>query len=147
MQFRRGCGTTIDATVHHLGQALKPVILLVDDEADLVEVLQDAIQVCLPDYRAVASTSADEAEASLQTLASDEELSLVCVDHRLGGRNGLDLLETLRPRYPNVPSILFTGQATPNDEARAYAVGARVLWKPLRLSSWIEQIEQLLTPA
>lgn len=123
---------------------MKPVILLVDDEADLVEVLQDAIGVCLPNYRAVASTSADEAEETLSALDKDEQLSLVCVDHRLGGRTGLDLLESLQSRYPDVPSILFTGQATASDEARAEAVGARVLWKPLRLSSWLEQIQALL---
>jgi len=126
---------------------LKPVILLVDDEPDLVEVLRDALGVSLPDYRAIASTSAEEAEATLRALGSDEKLSLVCVDHRLGGRTGLDLLESLRQRYPDVPSVLFTGQATASDEARAEAVGARVLWKPLRLSSWLEQIQDLLSPA
>lgn len=124
---------------------MKPVILLVDDERDLVDVLQDAIAVCLPNYRAVTSTSADEAEASLAELRHDERLSLVCADHRLGGRTGLDLLESLRPRYPDVPSILFTGQASPLDEVRANAVGARVLWKPLRLSNWLEEVEGLLS--
>ncbi len=123
---------------------MKPVILLVDDEVDLVEVLQDAIGVCLPTYRAVASTSAEEAEATLNSLGANERLSLVCVDQSLGGRTGLDLLESVRDRYPDVPSILFTGQATPSDEARAEAVGARVLWKPLRLSSWLEEVQGLL---
>lgn len=121
------------------------MILLVDDEADLVEVLQDALGACLPDYRAVVSTSAEEAEAKVRDLAEDEKLTLMCVDYRLGGRTGLDLLEALRPEYPNVPSILLTGQASASDEARAEAVGARVVWKPLRLASWIAQIQELLS--
>ncbi|MEM6929645.1 MAG: response regulator [Myxococcota bacterium] len=123
------------------------MILLVDDEVDLVEVLKDAIGVWLPKYRAVTATSAAEAEGVLDDLGDGERLSLVCVDHRLGGRTGLDLLEALQPRFSGVPSILFTGQATPTDEARAAAVGARVLWKPLRLTSWLEQVQELLVPA
>lgn len=123
---------------------MKPVILLIDDEVDLVEVLQDAIDVSLPDYRAASATSVDDAEATLRELGADETLALVCVDHRLGGRTGLEFLEALRETYPDVPAILFTGQASPSDEERANAVGARVLWKPLRLSSWLKQIQELL---
>ena len=123
---------------------MKPVILLVDDEKDLVGVLQDAIGMSLPEYQAVASTSVDDAEDALNGLEDEAELMLVCVDHRLGGRTGLDFLEDLRDRYPNVPSVLFTGQASPRDEARARKVGARVLWKPLRLSSWLSEIRALL---
>ena len=71
-------------------------------------------------------------------------LSLVCVDHRLGGRTGLEFLESLRQRYPQVPSILFTGQAAPWVEQRAQQVGARVLWKPIRLSQWLGEVQALL---
>ncbi len=123
---------------------MKPIILLVDDEVDLISVLQDAIDVSLPGYRAVGSTSVEDAEEILRKLGGEAKLSLVCADHRLGGRTGLELLEDLRLRYPNVPSILFTGQASARDEARAREVGARVLWKPLRLSSWLREIQELL---
>ena len=123
------------------------MILLVDDEADLVDALRYAVGVTLPGYRAIASTSAEEAEATLRELSEDERLSLVCVDHRLGGRTGLELLEVLRRQYPDVPSVLYTGQASASEEARAEAVGAQVLWKPLSLSSWLKQIQKLLEPA
>lgn len=122
---------------------MKPVILLVDDEEDLVSVLRDAIDLSLPAYKAVGSTSVEAAEQALATLG-DEELSLVCVDHRLGGRTGLEFLESLRTRYPRVPSILFTGQAAPWVEERAQQVGARVLWKPIRLSQWLGEVQALL---
>ncbi|MEQ1501141.1 MAG: response regulator [Myxococcota bacterium] len=122
---------------------MKPVILLVDDEEDLVSVLRDAIDLSLPAYRAVGSTSVEDAEATLASLQG--ELSLVCVDHRLGGRTGLEFLESLADRYPGVPSILFTGQASPSVEQRARQVGARVLWKPIRLSQWLGEVQALLT--
>lgn len=122
---------------------MKPVILLVDDEEDLVSVLTDAIDLSLPEYRAVGSTSVEDAERTLEELG-DDPLSLVCVDHRLGGRTGLEFLESLRARYPAVPSILFTGQAAPWVEERAQEVGARVLWKPIRLSQWIGEVQSML---
>ena len=123
---------------------MKPVILLVDDEEDLVGILQDAIGLSLPGYLAVASTSVDDAETLLSQLPRDTKLSLVCVDQRLGGKTGLDFLEDLRARYPHVPSVLFTGQASAREEARAKEVGATVLWKPLRLEHWLLEIQQLL---
>jgi CheY-like chemotaxis protein len=122
---------------------MKPVILLVDDEEDLVQVLRDAIDLSMPGYRALGITSVEAAEEALAGL-DDAELSLVCVDHRLGGRTGIEFLEDLRSRYPRVPSILFTGQASPLVEERALQVGARVLWKPIRLSQWIGEVQSLL---
>ncbi len=124
---------------------MKPVILLVDDEEDLVSVLRDAIELSLPDYEAVGSTSVEDAERALDAVGSDQ-LSLVCVDHRLGGRTGIEFLEEVRRRFPHVPSILFTGQASVSVEQRARQVGAKVLWKPIRLSQWIGVVQQMLEP-
>lgn len=123
---------------------MKPVILLVDDEEDLVSVLTDAIHLSMPEYEAVGSTSVEDAELALANVTA-EQLSLVCVDHRLGGRTGLEFLEEVRRRFPNVPSILFTGQASLSVEERAHQVGARVLWKPIRLSQWIGEVQALLS--
>ena len=121
---------------------MKPVILLVDDERDLIEVLRDAIGMALPDYDAVVTTSLDDAEAVLASLEHDP--SLVCVDHKLGERTGLEFLESLSTRFPALPKILFTGQAPPDVEARAEALGARVLWKPFGLSTWIGEVRSML---
>lgn len=126
-----------------MGIDVESVILLVDDEEDLVSVLTDAIDLSLPGYRAVGSTSVEDAEQKLASM-NEGQLSLVCVDHRLGGRTGIEFLESLRKRYPQVPSILFTGQASASVEERAQRMGARVLWKPLRLSQWIGEVQSLL---
>ncbi|MCB9684194.1 MAG: response regulator [Alphaproteobacteria bacterium] len=123
---------------------MKPVILLVDDEEDLVSVLTDAIHLSMPGYEAVGSTSVEDAEKALANVSAGQ-LSLVCVDHRLGGRTGLEFLEEVRRRFPDVPSILFTGQASLSVEERAHQVGARVLWKPIRLSQWIGEVQAMLS--
>lgn len=123
-------------------ETTKPVILLLDDEKDLIEVLRDALDLSLPGYRAVASTSVEDAESVLESLA--QAPSLVCVDHKLGEKTGIDFLESLQQRYPGVPKILFTGQAPPGVELRARRLGARVLWKPFGLSQWIGEVREML---
>jgi len=120
----------------------KPVILLVDDEADLIEVLRDAVGLSLPDYETRAVTSVDEAESELASMGGAP--SLVCVDHKLGERTGLEFLEALRARYPDLPAILFTGQAPRGVQERAEALGARVLWKPIPLTRWIGEVRKAL---
>jgi DNA-binding NtrC family response regulator len=124
---------------------VKPVILLVDDEQDLVAVLAEAAGLALPAFEIVETTSIDEAEAILADLeATDTPLSLVVVDHALGGRTGMEFIEALQERYPSVPSILFTGRAPADIEERAKKLGARVLWKPIRLKAWIGEVRALL---
>jgi CheY-like chemotaxis protein len=126
---------------------MKPVILLIDDEVDLLGVLHDAIALRLPEYRPVASTSLRHAEEALSELHDQEPLSLVVADHRLGGRTGLDFLEEIKQRYPHVPTVLLTGQAPASVEERAAATGTRVLWKPMRLAQWIGEVQHLLATA
>jgi CheY-like chemotaxis protein len=143
---------------------MKPVILLIEDEVDLLGVLHDAIALRLPAYRPVVSTSVQHAEEALSELEDTESLSLVVADHHLGGpgrdlgglgrpdrdsggRTGLDFLEEIKERYPGVPTVLLTGQAPVSVEERAAATGTRVLWKPIRLAQWIGEVEDLLGPA
>lgn len=128
---------------------MKPVILLLDDEADLLQVLSEALGATLPAYDIVGSTSFEEAEQVLVDIeaSAGRRLSLVVVDHMLGGRTGLEFLERLHARFPRVPSILFTGQASEDVEDRARAFGARVLWKPIRLRSWLGEVRSLLADA
>jgi len=124
---------------------VKPVILLVDDEVDLIEVLTEAISLSLPEYRAIGSTSVEEAERVLLQLVQEGSTpALVCVDHKLGERTGLEFIEDLHERFPALPSILLTGQAPPGVEDRAHALGARVLWKPIGLSKWLGEVRGLL---
>src|SRR5690606_2808190 len=120
--------------------------LLLDDEVDLLQVLSDALGATLPAYEVVGSTTFEDADAALSAFedADSHELSLVVVDHMLGGRTGLEFLERVRARLPDVPSILFTGQASPDVEDQARRFGARVLWKPIRLKQWLGEVRDVL---
>ena len=125
---------------------MKPVILVLDDEVDLLQILEEALRYGVPDYDIRAITTVEQAESVLQDIQQhDGRLALAIVDHMLGGASGIDFLEHLRKSHPDVPAILFTGQAPAAVEARAAALEVKVLWKPLQLSTWLQEVRQQLS--
>lgn len=126
----------------------KPVILLVEDELDLLQVVATALSRVLPGYDVIASQSVGEAEECLDDLeATGTPLALAVVDHMLGGTgggSGLDLVERIHRAWPEIPTFLFTGQAPPPVEERARRVGTRVLWKPMRLKTLLGEVQGAL---
>ena len=122
---------------------MRDIILLVDDEVDLVSVLAEVLSVSCPAYEVRVASSYDDAEAELDRLGG-ARLALLVADHRMGGRTGTELIQQARARFPSVPAMLFTGQATPEAEAQAVAAGARVVWKPLELTKWLGVVEEML---
>lgn len=124
----------------------KPVILLVDDELDLLQVTAEAVRRALPTYEVVAARSPEEAAEAL--LSADGPPALACVDHVLGGASGLGFLEALRERFPSIRLMLFTGKAPADVEDRARQSGVHVTWKPVRLKQLVGEMAGLLaTPA
>ncbi len=118
-------------------------VLIVDDEFDLVAVLQEPLQASRPEVHIETAVSYDDALTALERLAP-RGLDVVVADHRIGARTGLELLAVVRGRYPKARGMLFTGQATPEAESEARALGARVLWKPVELATWLREVEALL---
>ena len=121
---------------------MKPLILLIDDEPDLLSLLTETLQTALPEYSVAGLTSYDDALAALEGEASD--LRLVVVDQLLNGGTGLQLLGHLSDSRPAVPSILFTGQSTAELESDARTVGAQVLAKPVPLTTWLATVRSML---
>jgi CheY-like chemotaxis protein len=121
-----------------------PIILLVEDEPDLLQVLTEAVGRAQPDYHVVAAASAAEAHERLdEAQALGRPVALAMVDHVLGGEEanaGLGVLESVRNRFPGAATFLFTGQASARVEQRALAIGTRVLWKPLRLATILGEV-------
>jgi DNA-binding NtrC family response regulator len=117
-------------------------VLLVDDETDLVAVLQEALQASHPNIKVETAGSFDEALGVLGRLADGPDV--VVADHRIGGRTGLELLSVVARRFPAARGMLFTGQASPEAESQARALGAKVVWKPVELATWLREVEALL---
>lgn len=134
---------------------MKPIILLVEDEPDLLQVVVMAIERQFSDYSVVSAANAEEATAALDTIRTDgSNLALAMVDHHLSGPGhtggedimGGAILDRIHAEHPQTPRFLFTGQASHTVERRAKDGGVRVLWKPIRLAALLLEIQNALKP-
>lgn len=116
-------------------------LLIVDDETALVGVLREAFELQLPGI--VVHTASDWDEA-LGIARSLESLDLLLTDHNLRTHSGIELCLAVRIHHPELRALIYTGKATPEVEAAAQAIGARVIWKPQRLGILIEEIREQL---
>jgi DNA-binding NtrC family response regulator len=105
--------TTHSSTPDELGS-----ILIIDDELEIRESLQTLLE--LENYKAEGADSAESGLAMLESTPYD----LVLLDIGLPDRNGLEVLEDIRERDPNLPVIVITAHGTVNNAIRAMQVGA-----------------------
>jgi len=95
-----------------------PTLLLVDDNADDVELARAALGAQA--LHLLRAASGEEALACL----SRRDIDLVVTDLRMPGMDGLELTETLRAEYPLVPVVLLTGVGSEDIAAEALRRGA-----------------------
>ena len=113
-------------------------VLLVDDDEDLARPMASLVR------RQGWGTGIayDGVEATLQVLNGGWDA--VLMDIRMPNLDGLGALKLMRRHNPNLPVILFTGQAGQGDMLRARQLGAYAcLVKPLDG----EQVVKALTEA
>src|SRR2546430_4386580 len=82
----------------------KHTILVVDDEADVVQSIQDLLRL---DYRVLGTTRAAEALKILEK----EEIHVVMTDQRMPEMTGVQFLSRMRGEHPDAVRLLFTGYA------------------------------------
>lgn len=105
-------------------------ILIVDDEDEVRDTLLEALSC--QGFTAEAVGSATEA---LQALAQQPFAVVVTDLHMPGGQSGLELMATIRSRYPDTLCVLITGFATLETSIEALKRGAYdLIQKPFRLA-------------
>ncbi|MCW5300465.1 response regulator [Herbaspirillum lusitanum] len=115
-------------------------LLLVDDDADLLQLL--SLRLTANGYRVTGVASAEAAQAQL---AMDLP-ALVISDIRLPGKDGLALFDEIRAQYPALPVILLTAHGTIPDAVEATTRGAfAYLTKPYDPKILLAKIEQALS--
>jgi DNA-binding NtrC family response regulator len=109
-----------------MGENQQLNILVVDDHASSREALQEAIE--REGHKAYTAADAEEA---LRTLG-DELIDIVVTDLRLPGKSGMDILEHVQDKQPDVPVVLITGHGTVDTAVQAMKTGAHdYLTKPI----------------
>lgn len=94
-------------------------VLHVDDEPDFAEMAGSFLERISDDF---AVTSEQSAEEGLRRLEG-EVIDCVVSDYQMPETDGLEFLETVRDRDPDMPFILFTGRGSEQIASDAISVG------------------------
>ena len=115
-------------------------ILVVDDEADMVETLEQMLSGA--NYDVVAATDSQKAF----DLISKEQPDLIITDLVMPELDGINFMELVKAHYPHIPVILLTGYATVDSAVDAMKKGASdYLSKPFFSEELLLRVEKCLT--
>ena len=119
-------------------------ILIVDDE----ESIRRSLAGLLADegYQTEAAADGERALALLRGRA--EAIQAVLLDIAMPGRNGVDILEAIRARWPELPVVMMSGHGTIEIAVRATQLGAvDFIEKPLSADKLLLTLERALERA
>jgi DNA-binding response OmpR family regulator len=113
-------------------------ILIVDDEADIREVLEFNLS-----NEGYEISCADSAEDALQKLTAEH--SLILLDVMMGGMSGFKLADALRRKGNQIPIIFLTAKDTENDMLTGFSIGGDdYISKPFSIKEVSARIKAVL---
>lgn len=115
----------------------KNVVFYADDDADDLELVQDAFARFTNNVEVVTAKDGVQALSYLQSLGDDSPTPcLIILDINMPLMNGKEVLRRIRTmsKFDSVPIVLFTTSSSPQDKefAKKYEVG--FVTKPLDVS-------------
>ena len=114
-------------------------VLVVEDERKLAQVLSSALQA--EHYDVVVAVTGEDGFYR----ANAELFDLVVLDLMLPGRNGLEILQTLRQRHVETPVLILTARDGIDDRVLGLDLGADdYLVKPFALPELLARFRALL---
>ncbi len=117
-------------------------ILVVDDESDLVDYLASELQFA----GFQTDTANNGVEAVIKVL--DRVPDVVLMDVRMPKLDGINALKIIRRIAPELPVLMFTGQAGQGDMYEATRLGAfTCLLKPVAIEDLLNVLQQALIHA
>jgi putative two-component system response regulator len=98
----------------------KPVILAVDDSADLLMLMAKALG---PDYQVL---TAEDAGTAIELASGTPRPDLILLDVEMPGASGFDLIQVLKSEgdTAGIPIVFLTGKTDAKDEAHGFSLGA-----------------------
>ncbi|MDA3843693.1 MAG: response regulator [Candidatus Kapabacteria bacterium] len=115
-------------------------VLLVDDEEEFADILSERLK-----NRGVTVHQARDGFEAIK-MVKKEDYEAVILDFAMPGLDGIETLEVLLSKKPNLQVILLTGQATLEKGVQALKLGAMdVLEKPTDISKIMGKIKEAQT--
>ncbi|SNY73273.1 DNA-binding response regulator, OmpR family, contains REC and winged-helix (wHTH) domain [Enterobacter sp. CC120223-11] len=99
--------------------AMKPVILVIDDDAAICELLRDVLAEHVFDV-AVCHLG----QSGVETVAQRPDIALVLLDMMLPDINGLQVLTQIQRLRPELPVVMLTGMGSESDVVVGLEMGA-----------------------
>jgi NtrC-family two-component system response regulator AlgB len=117
-----------------------PKLLIVDDERNIRQTLARFLESC--DYQVAI---ADSGRQALDLMSKCEGFDLVLSDWRMAEMNGLELLKTIKEKFPPTIVILMTAYGTIDNAVAAMKAGAYDYFtKPFSLDQVQHAVERAL---
>lgn len=112
-------------------------LLVVDDEPNICEAVRDLLRL---DFRVLTAHSAAEGTR----IMTEQEVHIVMTDQRMPQVTGVQLLESVRTRFPQAVRMLFTGYSDSDSIIDAVNRGhifgfLRKPWEPEELESSVRE--------
>ena len=121
----------------------RPQIVLVDDDAEILEVLGEVLTACGYDVE-----NFDSASIALDHLGYESAADLLITDLSMPGTDGLALIREAQRRQPGLPAILLSGYSGAELELATGQMPAgqlTLLQKPVRAAELAKQVAALLS--
>ena len=119
---------------------MKPTILIVDDEPDMLQLLQRSLEPEL-DCTVVTTSSG---ESALQKIAQ-VSFDMVLADIKMPGMDGLELLERVKRDHPQLTVVMMTAFAQIEMAVKAMRSGAYdFITKPFEHDALVLRLEKAL---
>jgi two-component system response regulator AtoC len=93
-------------------------VLIVDDERDMLSNCTRILRRC--GYECLSAETSEQGLALVHTVQPD----VVLVDLRMPGKSGIDIVKTVKSRYPHIEVVLMTAYATIETAVDAIKQGA-----------------------
>jgi len=112
-------------------------VLLVDDEVEFLEIMSERMKA-----RGIEVTTSTSAQEALE-LIHTESFDAVILDFMMPEMNGLEALQAIKEKKPELQIILLTGHATVEKGVEAMKLGAMdVVEKPADLEALAEKVKK-----
>lgn len=117
---------------------IMPIILIVDDDPDLLDMYQEVIQI-----EGVKTMTAQSAKLAIECCKNYPGIQVIISDAHMGDISGMDLLRNLHEYYQTIPVFYLLTGAFDIDEAQIKKDGASgLILKPFDLNEILERIKK-----
>src|SRR5207244_12429092 len=119
----------------------QPRVLIVDDDAALLQALPEALRLRM---REVTVDTADSAAAALDRIAA-RDYDAIVTDIKMPGMDGLALLAQIQGRQPDTPILMITGHGEDDLAVQALRGGAYdFIQKPIDRDDFVAALHRAI---